>query len=99
MPITDELWRLIGSIPKGRVASYGALGQALSTPCSGFLVGRWLAGCPADVPWWRVVAKDGRLPVWKRGAEVEREQIERLAREAVEVVEGRVAMDRYEWLP
>lgn len=62
----DELWDLIRKIPKGRVANYGALGRALSHPMSGFLVGRALARCAEEVPWWRVVGRDGKLVVHKR---------------------------------
>ncbi len=94
-----ELWKLIRSIPPGRVASYGAVGEALSHPASGFMVGRWMAGCPTDVPWWRVVSKQGTLPVWKRDPETERLQIERLREEGVEVIDGRVDMERFGYLP
>ena len=35
-------------------------------------------------PWWRIVGKDGRLPISKRSPEHSREQRERLAAEGVE---------------
>ena len=91
----DDLWDVVRSIPVGKVASYGEVGQALRQPASGYMVGRWMAKCPEDVPWWRVVSKEGLLPVWKKDREAERRQIEQLQAEGVEVVEGRVSMERY----
>lgn len=90
-----ELWEVIRSIPAGRVASYGAVGRALRYPASGRLVGRWMHDCPEEVPWWRVVAKDGRLPIWKVDPNLETVQVLRLREEGVEVVEGRVDMATY----
>ncbi len=62
----DELWRLVREIPRGRVVAYGALGARLKNPASGYMVGRWMARAPEGVPWWRVVAKSGRLVVERR---------------------------------
>ena len=91
-----ELWETVRSIPSGRVASYGNVGRSLSSPTSGYFVGRWMADCPDDVPWWRVVAKDGRLPVWKKDPDLEVLQIQRLEAEGVGVVNGCVDMARFE---
>lgn len=86
----EELWRLVRSIPPGRVAAYGELGRALDHPASGFMVGRWMAMAPPDVPWWRVIAKDGRFPVGKRDPDLERDQRKMLLDEGVSIEEGRV---------
>jgi methylated-DNA-protein-cysteine methyltransferase-like protein len=95
----EELWQLVRSIPKGRVASYGDLGQALSSPATGFQVGRWMARCPEDLPWWRVVSKQGAFPVGKRDPRLEMEQGDILKREGVEVVEGLIDMNRFGYMP
>ena len=42
------LWGVVRSIPSGSVASYGAVGRALPNPATGYMVGRWMAACPAD---------------------------------------------------
>jgi methylated-DNA-protein-cysteine methyltransferase-like protein len=91
----EELWNLIRSIPVGKVTSYGALGEALIHPTNGHAVGRWMASCPEDVPWWRVVAKDGRLPIWKRNPAWEDQQVEILRSEGVEVESRRVDMQKW----
>lgn len=95
----DELWVVVASIPPGRVASYGDVGRALSRPATGYQVGRWMAHCPAWVPWWRVVGKDGRLPVWKRDPALAVEQRRRLIEEGVSLGETDVAMDAHGFVP
>ncbi len=77
----------VRAIPRGRVANYGSLGTSLSRPVSGVIVGRWLNDIPEDVPWWRVVGRDGRLPIWKKDPSLEDLQAARLAEEGVEVVD------------
>ena len=54
-----------------------------------------MAKCPEGVPWWRVVAKNGTLPVWKKDPDAESRQISLLQYEGVEVIESRIAMDRF----
>jgi methylated-DNA-protein-cysteine methyltransferase-like protein len=81
--IIQELEALVHSIPEGTVASYGQLGRALSRPVSGLLVGRWMAQVSSTVPWWRVVASDGSLPVGKRDPRLGQEQRARLEAEGV----------------
>jgi len=89
----------VRQIPFGRVCAYGDLGAVLEPPLSGYFVGRILAACPDEVPWWRVVARDGRLPVWKKDPRLEEVQRERLASEGIETVEDRVDMRRFGWIP
>ena len=94
-----ELWDLVRSIPPGRCTSYGALGQALHHPASGYMVGRWMAQCPSDIPWWRVVSKQGGLPVWKKDPAAATEQQTRLEEEGVAFVDGHVDMENCRWEP
>lgn len=86
----DELWKVVRSIPPGKVASYGAVGRAMENRVSGLLIGRWITNCPQGVPWWRVVGADGFCPVWKRDAALFEEQRTRLREEGVEFAEDRV---------
>jgi alkylated DNA nucleotide flippase Atl1 len=49
-----------------------------------------------DVPWWRVVAKDGSLPISKRNPALAQEQRDKLQAEGVEFDDdGRVLMERF----
>ena len=78
-PLAVELYSVVLKIPSGRCTNYGALGRALTQPVSGYVVGRWLASTPPDVPWQRVVGKDGSFLIAKRDAALAIEQ-ERLLR-------------------
>jgi methylated-DNA-protein-cysteine methyltransferase-like protein len=79
----DALYDLVRRIPKGKATSYGALGAAMDPPVSGFLVGRAMGVCPTDLPWWRVVAKDGSFPTNSRSPELAEQQITKLLKEKV----------------
>jgi len=94
--LRDEFLELVRTIPHGKVTNYGALGRELSRPVSGVVVGGWLQNIPEDVPWWRVVGRDGRLPIWKKGQSLEILQADRLASEGVEIVDG-VIERRFFW--
>lgn len=94
-----NLWALIRSIPEGRVSTYGDVGAALDRPTTGRIVGRWMANCPPEVPWWRVIAKSGHLPIGKRDPYLQMEQTALLKEEGVEVVEGKVALSRFLYVP
>ena len=90
MAIHDELWTLVRQIPAGKVCSYGDLGKALPHPVSGLLVGRWMKSAAEDLPWWRVVGKDGALPIAKQSPEQAFDQEQRLAAEGIKMEGGRV---------
>ena len=94
-PRTERLWQLVRSVPRGRVVGYGALGQALVPPVSGLVVWHWMAHCPDDVPWWRVVGAKGNLPVFKRDASFAAAQENRLREEGVGFSDGRVAASAF----
>ncbi|MCH8979336.1 MAG: MGMT family protein, partial [Armatimonadetes bacterium] len=79
----EQLWHVVRSIPSGRVSSYGAVGRVLPNPATGYMVGRWMAACPADVPWWRVVNKRGELPINKRDPRLATDQQLRLESEGL----------------
>jgi methylated-DNA-protein-cysteine methyltransferase related protein len=49
------------SLGEGEVTTYGDIADVAGYPRNARFVGRILATTDADVPWWRVVAADGRL--------------------------------------
>lgn len=95
----DDLWSVIKSIPVGSVACYKDVGAALQNPTTGRIVGRWMKNCPKDVPWWRVIAKSGNLPVGKVDPFLQIEQTQILTEERVEVKECRVDFERFRYIP
>ncbi len=88
----EALWALIFAIPHGKCTSYGRLGQALPKPVSGFLVGHWMFQAPEGLPWWRVVSKDGSLPIDKLAPHLAIEQRQLLEHEGVAFEGDRVKM-------
>lgn len=69
----------------GEVVSYGDVAEVAGYPGRARLVGRLLAEADGDMPWWRVVAGNGRLVPGH-----EREHSSLLVAEGVAVREGRV---------
>lgn len=75
----DQVHALVVGIPPGRVMTYGLIAEVLADRAA--LGGRPPRGGPrqvgramargGDVPWWRVVAADGRLPVCHEGGALE----------------------------
>lgn len=91
----QALYDLVSQIPVGKVATYGELGRALPNPVSGLIVGRWMASSPDGIPWWRVVAKSGELVLAKRGPVFAADQEQRLRREGIGFVDGRVDVGKH----
>lgn len=79
---------MIRAIPPGEVMTYGEIAAEAGFPGAARAVGGLLAKAD-DLPWWRVVAANGRLvPGY------EAEHARRLRAEGVAVVDGRVRMAR-----
>lgn len=89
---------IVAKIPRGRVSTYGIVAARAGLARRARLVGRVLAQLPAGsrVPWQRVVAAGGRI-AFPPGSDARRLQVARLQREGVEVLNGRVDMNRYGW--
>jgi len=90
--------RVIRSIPRGCVASYGEIAERAGLPRRARLVGHVLRESPseANLPWYRVLRSDGRI-AFPRGSRGFREQVRRLAAEGVLVVAGRVDIALHGW--
>jgi methylated-DNA-protein-cysteine methyltransferase-like protein len=94
MPDRDPHQRIVAAIaalPRGRVAAYGQVAARAGLPGRARLVARVLANSPtaSRLPWHRVVRSDGR-PGLPQGSPGYEEQLRRLKRERVGVVNGRV---------
>lgn len=87
-------------VPAGRVVSYGQLADLAGLPGRARLVGRSLKLADLDVPlpWHRVVRADGKIAFPPGSFEAE-DQRQRLCCEGVVVVNNRISMSDYCWLP
>ena len=83
--VEDAVHRVVAAVPAGQVVTYGEVAAEAGRPGAARAVGRVMAGSDGALPWWRVVAADGRLVP---GHEAEHRR--RLAAEGVETDERRV---------
>ena len=56
-----QVYRVVGTIPPGRVLTYGQIATLLGAPYQARQVGWAMHGCPPGLPWHRVVGAGGRL--------------------------------------
>ncbi len=91
--IHARIYAAIAAIPRGRVASYGAIAKRAGLPGRARLVGKLLGATPdgLELPWFRVLRASGHIALPK-GCAGFREQVRRLRAEGVEVRNGRVAL-------
>ncbi|MBV9469947.1 MAG: MGMT family protein [Abitibacteriaceae bacterium] len=81
--IIAQVHAIVRAIPEGRVMSYGSVGARCKPPISGYICGRIMNNNVSHLPWWRVIAKDGSLPIGKRNPDLAREQRKKLEAEGV----------------
>lgn len=95
--IIAQIHDIARAIPAGRVMSYGAVGAQSQPPISGYICGRIMIHAHEQVPWWRVVGKDGTLRISRRNPLLARDQRDRLEAEGVGFDDaGRVDMANFE---
>jgi methylated-DNA-protein-cysteine methyltransferase related protein len=87
----EALWQVVCAIPRGHVATYGAVARAAGLPGRARQAGYALKVAPRslNLPWHRVVAAGGRI-AFPVSAVEHREQARRLRAEGVAVRAGRV---------
>jgi methylated-DNA-protein-cysteine methyltransferase related protein len=91
-PAVQEIWEVVGAIPRGKVTTYGAVARAAGLPGRARLTGFALRISPQqmNLPWHRVVGAGGRI-VFPPSSPQHREQARRLRAEGVAVKDGRVS--------
>ena len=94
----ERVWRVVASIPPGRVATYGQVAELAGLPRGARRVGRVLAALPADsrLPWHRVINAAGSVSL--PGAAGARQR-RLLCADGVRLLGGRVDLRRHRWTP
>jgi methylated-DNA-protein-cysteine methyltransferase-like protein len=82
-----DIVAVLARLQPGEVVTYGEVAADAGRPGAARAVGHLLATQPADLPWWRVVAANGRLVPGH-----EAEHARRLAAEGVALANGRVRL-------
>ncbi len=57
----EQVYSLVAQIPKGRVMTYGQIAALCDRPRAARIVGGAAHHGPTELPWLRVVKKDGSL--------------------------------------
>lgn len=98
--ILESIWRVIGSIPAGRVSTYGEVAKLAGLPRGARQVARALGKAPASLklPWFRVIGAGGRIAIPKSSVGY-RTQISKLRAEGIVVTNGRVRLPDFQWSP
>ena len=94
----QKIYAIVKQIPKGCVASYGQVAALAGNPRWARVVGYALHvnPDPAHIPCYRVVNREGRLAdAFAFGGVNEQKLL--LEAEGVEVVDGHVDMELYQW--
>jgi methylated-DNA-protein-cysteine methyltransferase-like protein len=103
-----EVYNLVEKIPRGRVMTYGGIASKISKPTGidplsyrrirARWVGYAMKSCPENMPWWRVVNKQGRISL--RSGHGPHIQPELLRDEGVVFDnDGKISLDQYLWEP
>jgi methylated-DNA-protein-cysteine methyltransferase related protein len=94
---THRVFAIVRRVPHGRVVSYGGVAAMLGQPRAARGVGQALHSLTddADVPWWRVVNRNGEISIPHHGAVLQRAL---LRREGVRFDRhGRIDWARFGW--
>ena len=85
-PFEQRMWQVVEDLADGEVVSFGDVAGRAGKPKASRAAGRMLSKIrDSDLPWWRVVYSNGKLPACRPSA-----QTERLQSEGVIVENGRV---------
>jgi len=91
----EQVYAIVGQIPRGRVISYGQIARMLGRPRGARQVGWAMRTCPPDLPWQRVVMADGSI-TGGMYADIRRGMLEE---EGVSFLpDGRVDMAAWGWM-
>lgn len=91
----EEVWRVVRRIPRGKVATYGQVSQMIGKRLTPVGVGWALGAAPKNVPWQRVVNRQGGISTDRQHEGLQRAMLEA---EGVRFdAEGCIDLSRYQW--
>jgi methylated-DNA-protein-cysteine methyltransferase-like protein len=90
----ERIYEIVAGIPRGKVVSYGQIARMLGRPRAAREVGWAMRCCPDDLPWQRVVMKDGSVT---GGAFAELRRALLVDEGVGFLPDGRVDMERHRW--
>ena len=95
----ERVYRIVRSIPRGRVMTYGQLAEILGDGYTPRTIGFVMHGSDDKTPWHRVINAQGGCSTGRLVLPADKQQ-RMLAAEGVEFNErGRCDLQRYLWIP
>ena len=95
----ERVYRIVRSIPRGRVMTYGQLAEILGEGYTPRTVGFVMHGSDDKTPWHRVINAQGACSTGRIALPSDKQQ-RMLVAEGVEFNErGRCDLQRYLWIP
>lgn len=94
----QQIYLVLNAIPKGRVATYSQVARLCGMPNGARQVARALRLLPkgSTIPWFRVINAQGKSSIPGAGADFQRQRLEK---EGVLFLNGRVDLKHYQWQP
>jgi methylated-DNA-protein-cysteine methyltransferase-like protein len=92
-----RIYTVVKQVPRGKVASYGQIAQIVGVGCDARTVGYAMAGTSegSDVPWQRIVNREGKISLPGKGGEIQRMRLE--AEGITFDARGRIDLKRFGW--
>lgn len=98
LSFSEKVNYVVRNIPFGRIMTYGQVAALAGNPRAARIVGGIAHYGDSDLPWHRVVNKNGGLASGYPGGRIEHKIV--LSAEGVHISElGYVAVDEYIWWP
>ena len=99
--LAQMILAVVSQIPKGKVASYGQIAKLAGLPKHARLVGRVLGQIEdrTTIPWHRVINSQGKMSTTQLTEHGDHLQQILLLSEGVVVLNGRVNLKQFAWLP
>ena len=99
--LAQMILAVVSQIPKGKVASYGQIAKLAGLPKHARLVGRVLGQIEdrTAIPWHRVINSQGKMSTTQLTEHGDHLQQILLLSEGVVVINGRVNLKPFAWLP
>ncbi len=91
-----RIWKAVKMVGKGRVATYGQIASLCNLKGHARLVGYALHNLPKNsgVPWHRIVNSKGMISLPEQTGGYERQRV-LLEREGIQLINGRINLDKY----
>jgi methylated-DNA-protein-cysteine methyltransferase-like protein len=94
-----EVYKIVPTIPRGKVLTYGQIATMLGVPYLARQVGWAMHGCPKGLPWQRVVGAGGRILINSLSAGGPLQQRKLLELEGVRFIGKRIDMQEHQYVP